>query len=433
MMTASERLKNQIAYMVLSYNYWGALFSQVTRKPTTFEALQSIMGVAPEKDGTLTLYYCPELVDKTDDATILKVLEHEGIHILNKHLPRLLKILADEPGSEATKRSKAKIWNFAADCSTNELIGLKDPLIIDGKPWKPLLPDSFDPVLAPGQFTEVYYYELLKRLKSTGQIKFKGKGKGTTEYLPFDNHEGWSKNVEGVADLSSLAKNLDNHIQKKIRESLKQFQKQRGNLPAYLRELIDRSLMAPTLPYYQIIYKLIRGTRLSKFKRSDTVINRKRTYTFDTEDGIPDISPFPGRKRDRSFNIAILIDTSGSMDAEDIAEALSGTKQIIENDRNCLVHVVECDAAIGRQYRVRKIKDINPEVTGRGGTQLGPGLFEVKKTYNPDVCLAFTDGYTEDINAYKRSDLPKKLIWVINANGTIDNLNKTGYIVRVPK
>jgi predicted metal-dependent peptidase len=94
---------------------------------------------------------------------------------------------------------------------------------------------------------------------------------------------------------------------------------------------------------------------------------------------------------------------------------------------------VECDAAIGRQYRVRKIKDINPEVTGRGGTQLGPGLFEVKKTYNPDVCLAFTDGFTEDINAYKRSDLPKKLIWVVSANGTIDNLNKTGYIVRIPK
>jgi len=433
MTTPSERLKNQIAYMVLSYNYWGALFSQVTRRAASFETLQSIMGVAPEKDGTLTLYYCPELIDKTDDATILKVLEHEGIHILNKHLPRLLKILADEPGSEQAKQSKSKIWNHAADCSTNELIGLKEPLMINGMPWMPLLPSSYDPELPPGQFTEVYYYELLKRLKKDGKIKFKGKGKGQTEYLPFDNHDNWSKNVEGVADLHSLAKNLDNHIQKKVRESLKQFQKQRGNLPAYLRELIDRSLMTPTLPYYQIIYKLIRGTRLSKFKRSDTVINRKRTYTFDTEDGIPDISPFPGRRRDRSFNIVIFIDTSGSMDKDDIAEALSGVRQIIEKDRNCLVHVVECDTVIGRQYKVRKVSDIDPTVTGRGGTHLGPGLFEVKKTYNPDVCLAFTDGYTEDINAYRRADLPKKLIWVLNHNGNPETLNKTGYIVRVPK
>ena len=58
-MNTSERLKNLIAQYVLKYNYWGYLFSQIRRKPST--ALPSIMGVAPEHDGTISLYYNPPL------------------------------------------------------------------------------------------------------------------------------------------------------------------------------------------------------------------------------------------------------------------------------------------------------------------------------------------------------------------------------------
>jgi predicted metal-dependent peptidase len=48
-----------------------------------------------------------------------------------------------------------------------------------------------------------------------------------------------------------------------------------------------------------------------------------------------------------------------------------------------------------------------------------------------DVCLAFTDGYTEDINSIPRKLLPKKLIWVITPNGTAKSVNQTGYVVRI--
>lgn len=431
-MNASERIKRKIAEMVLSYNYWGALFSQISRKPESFAALGSIMGVAPEKDGTITLYYCPELVDNTDDENLMKVIEHEGTHILNKHIPRLLRILAMEPGSEQVKQSKAKVWNLAADCATNEQNKLTGSLKINDTEWPAIVPDSFDPPLEKGKFVESYFYELLKRAKDNkGVIKMQGKSTNTGKN--FDNHGKWLENIKDVADLGALAKNVEQHIQKKIRESLKQFQKQRGNLPDYIRALIEEALRAPVLPYYQIIYKLIRATRLSKFKRSHTTINRKRTYTFDTEDGIPEITPFPGKRRDRTFNISILIDTSGSMDDKDIAQALSGAKQIIEKDRHCLVNVVECDKVVHRQYQVKKVKDIKPEVTGRGGTTLGPGLFEIRKTYNPDVCLAFTDGYTENINNYPRRMLPKKIIWIVSERGIVDNINKTGYIVKAPR
>jgi predicted metal-dependent peptidase len=100
----------------------------------------------------------------------------------------------------------------------------------------------------------------------------------------------------------------------------------------------------------------VRGTRYSKFKRSPTRINRKRTYVFTIGDDecIPEISPFPGKMRDMTFDIAVLIDTSGSMSNDDVREGLSGVKNIIEKDRHCYTTVLEVDAAVEMNTRLRR-------------------------------------------------------------------------------
>jgi predicted metal-dependent peptidase len=54
------------------------------------------MGVAPEHDGTIALYYHPELVGMASDDVLMLILEHEGMHVLNKHVPRLIRMLANE-------------------------------------------------------------------------------------------------------------------------------------------------------------------------------------------------------------------------------------------------------------------------------------------------------------------------------------------------
>ena len=93
-MDVHEKLKDVVARMTLKNNYWGYLFSRVRRIPAV--DLPSIMGVAPEKDATVTLYYHPELVRLTDEKVLTKIIEHEGLHLLNKHISRLLRILSDE-------------------------------------------------------------------------------------------------------------------------------------------------------------------------------------------------------------------------------------------------------------------------------------------------------------------------------------------------
>ena len=135
---------------------------------------------------------------------------------------------------------------------------------------------------------------------------------------------------------------------------------------------------------------------------------------------------------DFTFDIAVLIDTSGSMGRDELAEALSGIKNIIENDKHCKTTVLECDAEVHKEYVVKKVRDIDPKLKGGGGTTMGPGLIRAREL-GVDVCLGFTDGYTENINAIPRKLLPKKIIWVVSKGGSIDNLNRTGYVVKLDK
>lgn len=409
-----ERIKNLIAKFVLKYNYWGYLFSRIRRRPLT--NFGSIMGVVAEKDGTISLAYEPTLMAGTDDENLTKVIEHEGMHLLNKHIPRLIRILSNETDM-SRKGLKIKVWNVASDCAANMQMKLFDPVIIDGKPWEPQLPAKWG--MPDNEMTETYFYWLLNNKVQEVEIAAPG-GPG--------GHDGWA-DLKGVSDLSSLARKLDHHVQDIIRESVKTFNRERGTLPGHIADLIQGALSPPKAPYYQIIRKLVKGSRFTKYKRSPTRINRKRVYVFKLGGKvIPAISPFPGKARDVTFDIAVLIDTSGSMSNEAILEGLSGVKNIIEKDRHCYTTVLEVDTGVEKEYQVKKIKDIQFNVKGRGGTTLRPGL-ERARELGVDVCLAFTDGYTENINQIPRKALPKKTIWVLGPGSSAENLNQTGPVV----
>lgn len=430
----ATRLKELIAKFVLRYNYWGYLFSRIRRKPA--KNFGSIMGVGAEFDGSITLFYEPDLVDGTQDDELIHIIEHEGMHVLNKHLARTLKIVADTPGGiQGFKTSgRAKIWNYAMDCSVNEQARIKDPIIIAGKPTNGCFPEKFD--LPKGHAAEWYYSALLEKAKKVNVPSLgKGDGEGDGPSL-YGSHEPWLDSAEGVSDVYSLSTKVSNHIADIVKESVKTFSKDRGTLPGHIQELIQEALAPPRVPYYQIIRKLVRGTRLSKFKRSFTKINRKRTYVFvldkDDEVALPEISPFPGKTRDFTFKVVIIIDTSGSQSKEDIMEALSGIKSIIDNDKYCYTTVLEVDTQVQKEYEINKIRDIQFGIKGRGGTILRPGL-ERARQLNCDICLTFTDGGTDPINKYPRKILPKKNVFVIGErSGSSSQLVGAGYIVKVP-
>ena len=444
-MNQTTRLKDLIAQMVLVNSYWGYLFSRVRRIPTS--NIGSIMGVKPERDGTISLLYDVDIMEKTDDQTIKLVLEHEGFHILTKHIPRMIRILANEFNDDV-KQSKSLVWNYAADFAVHGQMNMPQELTVGGLPFKPLFPSMYN--LPNGNMAEYYYNRLLedkklqeqvcgsKPQKGKGESDSKGDDKGGSNggenKFPGD-HKEWKKGVADVPDLHSVARKIDNYVAEIVKDSLKNFSNKRSLLPNNVSELIDAVLRPPQVPYYSIIKKLIKASRLSRFKRCSTKINRKRTYMFaigDQDKDLPVMSPFPGKTRDYSFDISIILDTSGSMNKDDIIEGLSGIKSIIEKDRHCKTTVIENDAQIQKEYMVKKIRDIQFNVKGRGGTILRPAL-ERSRELGVDVALVFTDGYCENINSVPRKLLPKRIIWVITNNGSASNVNRTGFIVPLNK
>ncbi|MCF7927051.1 MAG: VWA-like domain-containing protein [Candidatus Izimaplasma sp.] len=465
-----EKIESVVAGMAITENFWGYLFGRVKKIEST--NLPSIMGVAPEKNGSISLHIRPDLVKNTDEKTLELILEHEGLHLLNLHIPRLMRLLAMEIDDEV-KQKKSMIWNIATDCAVNTQMNMPKTIKVSGMDWTLDFPNNYQ--LPNDRSSESYFYTLLKKNdnqcvncgaskheqeqqkgdsnnseneneqsgenqegKGSGQVQVKSKcpccGKEHSKSYNIDDHGQWDQNGGESNNPEDVARKVEDQIKDLVRKSVKSFDasnRNRGNMPGYLKELIEELLDIPKIPYYQLIRSLVRGTRLTKWRKSYTRVNKKRVYTFfnnDQEYINPIISPFPGRQRDYSFNIVILIDTSGSQSTEDIAEALSGIKDIIENDKHCKVTVIEIDTTIGKEYNIKKVSDIDFEITGRGGTILKEGIVRSKEL-NPDVMLGFTDGYCDNINEFPDTILPKKIIWCISKGGTSKSLNQTGPVV----
>ena len=476
---ASQKLEEAIAKLIISANYWGYIFGRIRKRP--HRHLGSIMGVGPgTKKGTIELFYHPDLVEKTDEKSIYRVLEHEGMHLLNQHISRFLRLVSVDQEKPHMRMFKSRIWNIASDCAVNKQAQLPYKLNISDQEISLCHPDVYD--LSMDRATESYYHTLYSKsdlkcpncgrsLKndeenqsgegqgSSGQgqgdqesqeEQGDGQGQGDQESNQnqgqgkcpicggdcqngsggsIDDHSQWNV-PEGQEE--DYAREIENGVKKMAKQAKQDHQRTRGTMPAYLQEVLNELLGPPKIPYYQMIRKLVVGSRLAKFKTAYNRANKKKAHLY-FSGGEDQILPFPGKMKDKTFNIAILIDTSASQGPDDIAEALSGIKSIIENDKNCYVTVLECDTQVNKEYSIESVSDIDFEISGRGGTIMQPGVERLTEL-KADVNLVFTDGMCDNINELDKDKLPKKrMVWIISPNGTDQTVNKTGIVVWVEK
>ena len=185
--TAEEKLSRAIAGMVNVDSFWGYLFSHVQRTcaPDDFKYA---MGIGPTSRGTLELIYNKDMILQTDNKTIELILEHEGWHILDKHILRRAKMLDDfglsvsDMNEETADKDKVlkvinkklfikflcDIHNQAADMSVNYLINAPDSLNIkteNSDVYTLVHARNQDPPLEDNKSTEYYFIELYKKYK----------------------------------------------------------------------------------------------------------------------------------------------------------------------------------------------------------------------------------------------------------------------------
>lgn len=119
-------------------------------------------------------------------------------------------------------------------------------------------------------------------------------------------------------------------------------------------------------------------------------------------------------------NIAVIVDTSGSLNDRMISQALAEVENIIKSTSQ-KVHLISCDARVHFSKQVSSIKGV--KLLGGGGTDMRVGIKEaLSAKLKPDVIIVITDGYTP-----WPSQVPKhtKIIAALTCRKTVPSWIKT--------
>jgi predicted metal-dependent peptidase len=239
-----------------------------------------------------------------------------------------------------------------------------------------------------------YYYKFLKNFgpkpiesneegdkEAQGQGEAQEQGGGNPDGPATENNQNGQKPHQwekvDSEDARDRIKGLVAEVYNKMDE------KSRGVMPAGVVEQIKHLLRKPEITWKQIFKKYI-GTVPVPYRRTKTRLNRRQPYR-------PDLS---GKLPKRHIQLVVAIDTSGSMSTSDIEYVINEIFNIVK-DYDTKVTIIECDAEIGRIYDAKHARDVNTNVTGRGGTSFIPVIEYINETnmYRNALMVYFTDGY----------------------------------------
>lgn len=382
-------------------------------------------------DGT-NLYFDIAFLSELSPNDRMFVLGHEVYHNVMLHFIR-------QGGRDR------QLWNIATDMEVNGILA-EDGLI---PPQSAILPEKFG--FERNKSAEEYYQLLIEKqqLRQTQNSAGDGeKGDGNAEggdgqsnpgadssgnengelNGQFDKHIYDDENLaeaDGPADKADkygkvgkdedFQPNVKEQVVEKMREAAvsaaQQIERQRGELPAHLQRLVN-NLLEPEIDWKE---KLTQFT--TKCMSNDPTWNRpNRRFAH--------CGMFLPGHEGKQLNVAVVLDTSGStaVDAERFLAELHG---IINAFGNYKLTIVHCDSQVQHvdEFDVDTpfIFDENGyEMHGGGGTRLRPALEYLDVNgVEADVCLMFTDGYTEKFTEDMAPNCPT--MWLITPGGTKQN------------
>jgi len=357
-----------------TYMFYGFMLAQC--KPIMDPTMEAPAAVNFMYDH-FNIYINPDAFGEFPLIERLGVLKHEMLHILNNHI-----------GRKEDRDHQA--FNIAADCAINQLIDRNH------LPKGCIFPDNFptkqkkvEPMLTSEQ-----YYELFDQDKSDQQ--------GTQT---LDDHGKWSES-EGDGDLQKdLTKDM-------IDKSVEHTQKNRGETPSDLSKYIALHFRTNEVDWRAVLRRVV-GNR--KVNNRRTIMRSDRRF--------PKREDLRGKTKDRMFDLLFVGDESGSMSDTAITEVLGEALNICKLTKTPIWYV-PVDSQAHTPFQVKDSqRSFNRSACG--GTYLSPALemaAEHRIKYNAIVVM--TDGYLspDDVQAFEATG--KRVIWLIESNGTImDQMN----------
>ena len=356
------------------------------------------------------LYYNPDFIKSLSEQELLFVIGHETLHCGLQHLWRREKRIPH-------------FWNQAADFVVNLILkdnGFTVPVwaLYDVKYHDMSAEQVYDKLpktklkcaICGGIIQEEGDQDQQedkggnsgngKKEDKSGGGKKKSSGKNGKEEKACSGHVFWEKGGKDSKGREENKKRFEK-LAKKWAAAVEESSKQRGDIPAGLERLFKHDQEKED-------WKQIFANYLSS-SQSDFDFMRRDRRTFDWDFYFPDMND-----EEQLENVAISIDTSGSIDDKTMNKFMTEVKSIVKTFPKVKGWFMACDCKVSQFEELEKVSKIK-STYGYGGTSHVPVIEELKKRkITPRVLVCFTDLYTEFPK--KKPDYP--VLWLLTPDGS---------------
>lgn len=328
------------------------------------------------------------------------ILKHEMLHILLNHIDR-------------TEHRDKENFNIASDIAINQMVG-KDNLF-KGVYFHD---DPFEPAL-PVNLSAEQYYELLPKQQKQDCPDCQGSGQSTDK----DGNEQECKSCSGSGtkgkEVGTHQKweesQGDNDLRKDITRRMieKSIEKSRGNLPAEWETFLE-IFKSPVQVSWRRALKNITSNKKANTRR--TVMRSDRRF--------PAREDLKGRTKDRTFDLVVIVDVSGSMSDNEILTGLNEIKEICRMN-NTTLKMIQVDTQV---HSIEEFKRNSTKFkrNAQGGTYIYPAISYIReKKIKYDAIIIITDGGIEDVSKW---EVPvKERVIFLNTASKIPGIDSTNY------
>ena len=316
----------------------------------------------------------PEYWETLDDIQQLNLIQHEIYHIVFQHM------------FMTPFFKNHEVLNVAADCEVNSYLQNLDDT------W--IVPSMFNAESKLG--TKVYYDIIMSQTPPPPSQG--GGGSNGSNGLPDtkDDHSSWDKEFQECSDAEKQL--IQNQINSQIKTAAEQTMKMRGTIPAEMKAIVDELFKPkPRVFDWKAYFRRMLG---SIYDINIKKTRRKESIRFPGAAGI---------KHKKKVSILVAVDTSGSVNDEELKDFFSEITYIYK--AGARITILECDAAISANYEYTG--KWTGKVHGRGGTDFQPVIDYYRKNIKDYAALVyFTDG-----ECSIPDNVPRDTIWVITSAG----------------
>lgn len=342
--------------------------------PYLSAALYAVPVVLTDRVGSLAaddrwrVYANPAWVLAADVPQVGVHLEHLVWHLLREH--------AERARSMGVGARESQAWTRAADLTVAQTLTASGHHSA-GLP----LPAELH---VPADLAVEQYYALLGRLTvepDDGGAVHRGRCGSAADGLPRDY------DVPGDVEMT-VDQALARHLREQVVIAFDGYMQQRGTVPGEWARWVEQ-VLEPKVPWQQVLSSSVRRAVAWSHGHADSTYRRMSRRQAASPRAI-----LPGTRRPVP-GVAIVVDTSASMDDGLLAQALGEVDGVLRALGTAVggVDVLTCDADVHAVTKVTSARRL--DMVGGGGTDLRIGMaaaFQLRP--RPEVLIVLTDGFT---------------------------------------